>query len=73
MRLRYRQGGLTLSGATRQPRDRARSNAHGIWTPRSGVRLSVVIPTMNEAESIGWVLERLPTEAAVLAARSGQL
>jgi glycosyltransferase involved in cell wall biosynthesis len=52
-----------LSGATRQPRDRARSNAHGIWTPRSGVRLSVVIPTMNEAESIGWVLERLPNEA----------
>ena len=51
-----------MSGAARQPRDRARTNAHGMWIPRSAMRLSVVIPTMNEAESIGWVLERLPGE-----------
>src|SRR2546423_15151765 len=60
---RSRQGGLTLSGAARPAHERlGRSHLHRIWTPRSAVRLSVVIPTMNEARNIGWVLEQLPEE-----------
>ena len=52
-----------MSGAARPARDRSgRSHLHRAWTPRSGVRLSVVIPTMNEARNIGWVLEHLPEE-----------
>ena len=56
-----------MSGATRPARDRAgRSHLQRAWTPRSGVRLTVVIPTMNEARNIGWVLEQLPEEVEVI-------
>jgi len=50
-----------LSDAARHLRDRGgRSKLHGSWSDREGVYLSVVIPTLNEADSIGWVLEQLP-------------
>jgi glycosyltransferase involved in cell wall biosynthesis len=45
-------GGASHAGRARRLRERARRDARK--------RVSVVIPTKNEAENIGWVLERLP-------------
>jgi len=49
-----------LSVGQRQTRDRASRPAAAGWSARRGMRLSVVMPTKNEAQSIGWVLENLP-------------
>src|SRR5256885_725227 len=54
-----------------------RSNAHGsvmiAVAPPATLSATAVIPALNEAENIGWVLERLPecvTEAIVVDGRS---
>jgi glycosyltransferase involved in cell wall biosynthesis len=50
-----------LSVAARAASEDAASFVNGRFAERRNLRLSVIIPTMNEAASVGWVLENLPT------------
>ena len=57
--------GLTVRAAVvdRAQEDERRQDAaelRAIARRENGVNLSVVIPAKNEADNIGWVLERLP-------------